>query len=245
MAGMHTVKQGEYMAFIAAEYGFTNWQTIWNLPQNAALKNQRQNPNVLFPGDQVYVPDPTVKNVAKPTDNTHSFKLKNTTLKLRLTLQDMYEKPIANAKCVLSLDGNTINVTTDGNGGITQDIPPTSQSGILVIQDSDQTPFNNIQIPIRIGNLDPVDQVSGQIARLNNLGYFAGDPDKPQRSGDGNGAGDGGDGSGTGDGSGAGSSFPTDPFRSAVEEFQCDNRLTVDGICGPVTQAALKKVHGC
>ena len=62
MAGMHTVKQGEYLSLIAAQYGFTNWQTIWNLPQNADLQKQRQNPNVLFPGDQVYVPNRENKN---------------------------------------------------------------------------------------------------------------------------------------------------------------------------------------
>jgi len=33
-------------------------------------------------------------------------------------------------------------------------------------------------------------------------------------------------------------------FLSAVEEFQCDNGLTVDGDCGPNTQAKLKEVHG-
>ena len=32
---------------------------------------------------------------------------------------------------------------------------------------------------------------------------------------------------------------------SAVEEFQCDHGLTVDGKCGSLTQAKLKKVHGC
>jgi len=34
-------------------------------------------------------------------------------------------------------------------------------------------------------------------------------------------------------------------FRSAVEEFQCDHDLTVDGDCGPQTQAKLKQVYGC
>jgi N-acetylmuramoyl-L-alanine amidase len=217
MAGMHTVKQGEYMAFIAAQYGFTNWQTIWDLPQNADLKSQRQNPNVLFPGDQVYVPDPAVKNVAKPTDNTHSFKLKNSTFKLRLVLEDMYEKPIANAKCILSLGATTLNVTTDGNGQIEQDIPPTVQNGVLIIQDASQTPFNNIQIPILVGSLDPIDELTGQQGRLKNLGYFFGDI----------------------------GSAEDDDFKSAVEEFQCDNYLMVDGICGPDTQAKLKQVYGC
>ena len=230
MAGMHTVAQGEYMSFIAAEYGFSDWQTIWNLPQNAALKSQRQNPNVLYPGDQVYIPDHDTKQVPKPTDKTHKFKLNTTTLNLQLTLQDMYEKPIANAKCVLSLGGNTINVTTDGNGTIKQTIPPSTQNGVLVIQDS-QTAFNDVQIPILVGTLDPIDQVSGQIARLNNLGYFAGDPNKPPV--------------GNSDGGDAAPMFATDTFTSAVEEFQCDNGLTMDGICGPATQAKLKQVHGC
>ena len=34
-------------------------------------------------------------------------------------------------------------------------------------------------------------------------------------------------------------------FLSAIEEFQCDHGLVVDGKCGPATQAKLKQVHGC
>ena len=48
-------------------------------------------------------------------------------------------------------------MTTDGSGKIDQVIPPTTKGGILVIQD-DQTPFNNIQIPLLIGSLDPVEK---------------------------------------------------------------------------------------
>jgi len=248
MANMHTVKQGEYMAYIASQNGFTNWQTIWDLPQNADLKNRRTNPNILFPGDQVYIPDLCVQTVDRPTDGTHSFKLKRQKLTLRLTLQDIYEEPIANAKCLLSVDGTTFNLTSNGNGTIEQDVPPTAQKGILVIQDPDQTAFGDIQIPLLIGSLDPVEEVSGQIARLNNLGYSAGDPDSPPQSGSDSGGSDGSNGSddcgcgGTGGGSG---NTPERLFRAAVEEFQCDQNLTVDGICGPQTQAALKKAHGC
>jgi hypothetical protein len=92
----------------------------------------------------------------------------------------------------------------------------TAQKGALVVN-SDQTPFENEFFALKIGHLDPVDTISGQRARLNNLGYFAGDSDDP-----------------------------SDPaFESAAEEFQCDHSLTVDGIVGPQTQAQLKKVHGC
>jgi hypothetical protein len=218
MAGNYTVRQGDHLAKIAAGFGFSDYHTIWDDPNNAGLKQQRQNPNVLYPGDSLYIPDRQLREESRPTDQTHKFVKKTTGLKLRLILVDQYEKPIANAPCVLSLEGSCSNLTTDGNGKIEQDIRPTVRNGILIIQDS-QTPFNNDQLAIQIGDLDPVDQVSGQTARLNNLGYFAGDVSNP------------------------------DPkaFESAVEEFQCDQggSLTVDGICGPNTQASLKQVHGC
>ena len=214
MAAYYTVQQGDYLSKIAKENGFPDYLTIWNHPSNVDLKQQRQNPNVLFPGDQVFIPDFGPRQESGSTEQRHIFVVKRQTLKLRLVLEDIFEKPIANAPCTLLVDGQPFQVTTDGSGKIEQEIPATAQDGVIVISD-DQTPFQNDVIPIKIGNLDPVDQVSGQIARLNNLGYFPGD--------------------GT----------DADAFESAVEEFQCDHGLTVDGICGPLTQAKLKQVHGC
>jgi peptidoglycan hydrolase-like protein with peptidoglycan-binding domain len=111
-------------------------------------------------------------------------------------------------------------VTTNAQGRIEQDIAPDAQHAILIIKDA-QTPITEIRIPIKIGHLDPENKVSGQKARLNNLGYFAGPEDN--RSEEEN----------------------RTLFVSAVEEFQCEHGLTVDGKCGPSTQAKLKQVHGC
>ena len=69
----------------------------------------------------------------------------------------------------------------------------------------------------RIGFLQPVDTLAGQRERLTNLGYEAGDSSDPKQL----------------------------DFRSAVEEFQCDHGLAVDGVVGPVTRAKLVAVHGC
>jgi N-acetylmuramoyl-L-alanine amidase len=65
--------------------------------------------------------------------------------------------------------------------------------------------------------LDPLDEGSGWRVRLNNLGYDAGESDDADNP----------------------------RLRSAIEEFQCDYDLTVDGICGPQTQAKLLERHGC
>lgn len=216
MAGNYTVQQGDHLSKIAKAFGFSDYQTIWNDPNNAALKQLRQNPNVLFPGDSVYIPDRQTRQQSCSTDQNHPFVKKTSNLKLRLTLVDQFEKPIANAQCVLTLGSGSSNVTTDGDGKIEQDLQPDVHDAILIVQDP-QTPLNNTQIAVKIGDLDPVTEVSGQIGRLNNLGYFAGDVNQPDQT----------------------------ALESAVEEFQCDQGLTVDGICGPMTQAQLTKVHGC
>jgi hypothetical protein len=212
----YVVQQGDHLARIAKAFGFSDWHTIWSHPNNADLKKNRQNPNVLYPGDLLYLPDRQLRQEPCSTDNKHGFMKKASDLKLRLTLRDQYEQPIANASCNLILGAKSGTVTTDGSGKIEADIQPDDHDGILIIQNS-ETPFENAQISFKIGDLDPVLETSGQVARLNNLGYFAGDILQPDPA----------------------------TFQSAVEEFQCDNNLTVDGICGPATQAKLKQVHGC
>lgn len=215
MAGNYTFKQGDHLARIAHDFGFSDYQTIWNHPNNSVLKQQRQNP-VLYPRDSVYIPDRETRTESRPTDQKHNFLRQGSPLKLRLILVDQYENPIANALCMLDLRDGSGNLTTDGNGKIERDIQPSVTNGTLLMQDS-QTPFNNIPLLFQVGDLDQVDQVSAKIARLNNLGYFAGDVNQPDQT----------------------------AFESSVEEFQCDQGLTVDGICGPQTQTSLKHVHGC
>lgn len=225
MPTYYIVKQGDFLSSIAKENGFTDYRHIWNDPNNAALKQKRINPNVLFPGDRLYIPDLKQREESCGTDRQHRFQMQKPDLKLRLVLEDLYEKPIADAKCTLIVGADSFPLTSDGNGKIEQPIPPDAHDAVLVIRDPG-TPFQDTAFSVKIGDLDPVEERSGQVARLNNLGYFAGDADKD------------------GDGEPGGASG-NDAFKSAVEEFQCDHALKVDGICGPQTQAKLKQVHGC
>lgn len=216
MPANYVVLQGDHLSKIAKENGFTDYSVIWDHPQNAELKKLRKNPNVLLPGDQVYIPDMEMKEETGATNQRHTFVVDKKTLKLKLVLEDAYEKPIAGAQCALLVGGQPFQVTTDGNGRMEQEIPLDATAAWLTIQ-GDQTPFKGESIAIKIGHLDPVDAPSGQVARLNNLGYFAGDLD----------------------GSDA------DALKSAIEEFQCDHGLTVTGDCDSQTQAKLQQVHGC
>ncbi len=216
MGSVHTVVQGEHLSSIAKKYGFASYKTIWDHAQNAEVKKKRQNPNVILPGDRLFIPDKEVKEESGGTEKRHRFQVTAEKLTLRLALEDLYRKPIANAKCELRVENDVFTLTTSGQGKIEQDIKPTDERAFLTIKDP-QTPVNEIQIPVMIGHLDPVEEVSGQKTRLANLGYYAGRID--------------------------GQDDPA--FRLAVEEFQCEHGLTVDGVCGPKTQSKLKTVHGC
>ena len=218
MGSYYTVVQGDHLSKIAKENGFPDYHIIWDHPNNAELKQKRQNPNVLYPGDQVFVPDMEEKEESGSTERRHVFEVKKEALRLRLVLEDMYEKPIANAPCALLVEGVIVGEPTKTSpiGQIESDIPQDAHEGGLVLR-GDETPFRDVLIPVKIGDLDPEDKLSGQVARLNNLGYLPGDGTDP------------------------------DAFKSAVEEFQCDHHppLKIDGICGDKTQKELKKVHGC
>ena len=216
MSDLHSVEQGEHLSQIAKLYGFPDYKILWDHPQNADLKNLRKNPNILFPGDQVFIPDMEEKEESGSTDKRHSFVLDKETLKLRLVLEDNYEKPIAGAQCALLVDGQMFQLTSDAHGKLEQEIPLDAKEAWITIR-GDQTPFKDETIAIRIGRLDPIDEISGQAARLNNLGYFAGKLDGSD----------------------------SDALESAIEEFQCDNNLEISGKCDSQTQAKLKQVHGC
>ena len=217
MPSTHVVVQGEHLSSIADQYGFTDYTVIWNDANNATLKQQRVNPNVLQAGDSVYIPDKQVKDESGATTQRHVFNLKQSPLTLRLLFVDAYENPVANAPCTLILGSEKLSLTSDGTGKLEKRITPSASAGTVVLGTAD-TPYQDDQLQISIGELDPIDSLSGQAARLNNLGYFAGAPDTADDA----------------------------QFKSAVEEFQCDESITpVDGLPGSQTQDKLKQVYGC
>jgi hypothetical protein len=211
------VKQGDYLSLIADANGFHDYQTIWNDPANADLKKLRVNPNTLLPGDLVVIPDKTDHSESRGSGARHKFQVNAVPLTLQVVVLNVGGKPMANAPVRLDVEGNANQLTTDGSGKIQLPIGNATQAGKLVVQ----TDTLDCALEVSVGELDPIDEVTGQIGRLNNLGYDAGpalapvDDDAKMQ------------------------------FRSAVEEFQCDQKLNIDGICGPQTQAKLKAVYGC
>jgi hypothetical protein len=168
MAEDYTVQQGDCISSIAYENGFFP-DTIWNLPENSALKAKRKNPNVLMAGDIVHIPDLTVKQEPGATGSQYKFKKKGVPEKLRIKLLDANHKPRANLDYIIVIDGNSRRGKTDANGELTEGIPPNAKVGKIVPGNDPSKTIN-----LNLGHLAPVSEISGVKARLANLGFYKG-----------------------------------------------------------------------
>lgn len=56
MGKTYVVVEGDTLTKIAADHGFANWRTIYNDPANAAFRAKRPDPNLIFPGDEIFIP---------------------------------------------------------------------------------------------------------------------------------------------------------------------------------------------
>lgn len=233
MSSTHIVQQGEFLSKIAKQYGFASHITLWNHEQNKTLKEKRSNPNILLPGDEVFIPDKEQKEVEIKTGQLSKFQVKRDKLKLRLLVQGLYQGTLSDAEYEVTVEGRKQKVDVKDDGTIEMTIPVDATAAELTIKDA-KAETDAMTFPIKIGHLDPVTEKSGQIARLNNLGYFAGPLD---------------DDSDTTDDANLTEEEKRKKedrermFLSAVEEFQCDNGLKVDGVCGPKTQKKLVEIH--
>lgn len=169
--GSYTIKQGDHLAKVAKQFGFRHYETIWNAGENAKLREQRPDPNVLYPGDVLFIPEKKDRDEFRPTAKQHRFRVKISKIKLRIVVRDFDNLPLANTGCRLEIEGEVYPLTTDGNGRIEQLIPESAENGVLAIPDLEY------KIPLHLGHLDPVEMDSGWKARLINLGYYWGSID--------------------------------------------------------------------
>lgn len=163
----HSISQGECLSSVAHQNGFF-WKTLWDLPDNEALKSLRKNPNVLRPGDQVVIPDLRVKEASKAPEKRHQFRRKGVPAKLRLRLVDAQGEPRGNLRYVLQIDGKSFEGSTDGDGRIEHPMPPDALHGELTVT----TDAGEERYELQLGHINPSLDDDGVEQRLTNLGYI-------------------------------------------------------------------------
>jgi len=118
-------------------------------------------------------------------------------------------QPLANKRYSLRIGSQQRKGTTDGDGRLKEPIEPSDEKGVLSLED----PI--VEWDLRIGHLDPVTEVSGVQARLNNLGHQCGEPDGVVGA----------------------------RTRAALRQFQSRHGLKPTGAIDAATSKALRRAH--
>ena len=169
-AKRHEVKQGECISSIAYKYGFFP-DTIWNYSENSQLRQDRDCPNVLNPGDIVFIPEKEKKEDSCASEAKHRLRRKEVPEKLGIVVKQDGE-PVADEPYSVEIDGEVQTGRTDKDGRIECAIPPNAASATLTIGEGAGARCRTFEL----GGMNPVDKVSGVKARLSNLGYDCGPP---------------------------------------------------------------------
>lgn len=211
----YVVKAGDCFASIAARAGLGSGKTLY-YAQSQEFRRRRPNPDLIFPGDVLELPDPASRQADCATNRRHRFRRKGTPIWLRLRLQDALGNAMSRCKYLLDLGDCKWKGTTDSDGKIEKQIPAHNESGVLVVYQRDSSD-EYARWNLMLGHLDPLEEIRGVQQRLNNLGFQAGPPD------------------------GAVGPRTSD----AVRAFQEDRGMETNGKLDDSLRAELKSAYGC
>jgi hypothetical protein len=164
----YTVKQGDCISSIAHESGFS-WETIWNHAGNSVLKLRRRNPNALLPGDNLFIPDKRKKEEPCDATRLHKFRIKGVPVRLNLQLLNSGGDARALVPYTLEIDTSTRRGRTDSDGRISEIISPNARKAKLTIGPPGSSPEVYV---FQLGHMNPIDDIAGLQARLQNLGFL-------------------------------------------------------------------------
>ena len=160
----YVTRQGDCIASIAARHGALI-DDIWGHPGNDDLRAERGDEFVLAEGDVVWLPDLEPKTVSVATGGVHVFEVLGTRCDFEVQVR-RNGRPRKTEPWTLTIDGETIEGQTDGDGWVRASISATAHRGMLVLAGS------RLRLPLEFGDLDPLETTRGVQGRLKMLGYY-------------------------------------------------------------------------
>lgn len=121
MPRVHVCQPGECLIRAASRY-LVDYRVVVDHPDNRALMDKRKNPDMLFPGDRLTIPDGKQLTYVLETGKRHRILVPSPRRELRLVLKDGTGQPLANRPYQLTLtdaknpDKRNRSGTTDDQG---------------------------------------------------------------------------------------------------------------------------------
>ncbi|MCC7374379.1 MAG: peptidoglycan-binding protein [Verrucomicrobiales bacterium] len=165
------------MSSIASTHGFS-WQTLWEAPGNADLRQLRKDPHILYPGDIVQIPKKELGSAVGATQARHRFRRNWVPEFLHIRLLEPDGSPKTGWHYCMMVDAVILKEGfTPETGEVRLPIPPNAGSGKIHLNKGETTE----EYAFSLGTLDPIETISGIRARLNHLGFTCGDVDDYSR----------------------------------------------------------------
>lgn len=164
-----TVVQGDTTESLAYARGLF-WETVWDHPNNAALRAKGRRPNILLPGDVLFLPARVTRDERCATAKVHRFRRRGVPTTLAVRCLDPEGNPYANAPYQIVAGAFDRRGVLDGDGWLRCWLPLEHRRLQLLIGENGE----DERYELLVGHLDPNDEDSGVCDRLRNLGYYSG-----------------------------------------------------------------------
>jgi N-acetylmuramoyl-L-alanine amidase len=164
----HVVHQGECLSSIASDQGFSDYHVIYDHTDNQAFRDKRPHPDLIFPGDEIVIPDRVETAHECATGDSHRFTIPRVHTLARVAILETDDQPCADTPYELKWGDEVRTGRTDQDGVLEEPVPAALESATLTLTELD------VEIQLRFGELDPAEEATGVQARLNNLGFWCG-----------------------------------------------------------------------
>jgi hypothetical protein len=165
----YVVRQGDHLERIAYRFGASP-DDIWSAKQNERLKALRGDGHILAPGDLLFVPR---RREAQPSalsvGSSNRFTANVPKTRVEMTLKDG-DDPVRNEPFRV-IEVPSVSGQTDAGGALSFEVPVTLRRVRLHLTGK------RLVLPLVIGWLDPLHEVTGAQMRLLHLGHYHGPVD--------------------------------------------------------------------
>ena len=211
----YIVRQGDHLARLAYVHGF-DANEVWSHESNAELRVMGRTPEILNPGDILYLPVKPKEGLAFSAGTSNRYRAQVPTVKVSMAFKDA-DRVLADEPYEvhgLGTDGSSGQPEarkTDGNGKVELELPVTTREVTIIF------PNQNIAYEVRVGDMDPASEISGVQKRLENLGYLPRDRESASEAA---------------------------YMQGAIAQFQKEHGLSPTGTLDENTSKLLKDEHG-
>jgi hypothetical protein len=162
----YVIRQGDYLTKLAHQRGF-DADTVWNDPKNQSIRERRTEPNLLHPGDVLWIPESEQHrrlSIKAGSTNRYAAVVPKVPVELRLEIgrEPIVDEPYE----ILGLGPDPVRGKTDEHGTLAARVPVHVREIEVRLLERNRT------LRLRVGDLDPVDTVSGLKKRLAHLGFY-------------------------------------------------------------------------